>query len=66
MHKEKEYLYQAISVGANGYSLKEDADTELSTAIETIRRGKVYISPLLSGDVADDWAQTYRGKNWRI
>jgi DNA-binding NarL/FixJ family response regulator len=66
MHKEKEYLYQAISAGANGYFLKEDADTELFTAIETIRRGKVYISPLLSGDVADDWAQTYRGKNWRI
>jgi DNA-binding NarL/FixJ family response regulator len=63
MHKEKEYLYQAISAGANGYFLKEDADTELSTAIETIRRGKIYISPLLSGDVADDWAQTYRGKS---
>ena len=63
MHKEKEYLYQAISAGANGYFLKEDADTELFTAIETIRRGKVYISPLLSGDVADDWAQTYREKS---
>ena len=63
MHKDKEYLYQAISAGANGYFLKEDADTELSTAIETIRRGKVYISPLLSGDLADDWAQTYRGKS---
>jgi DNA-binding NarL/FixJ family response regulator len=63
MHKEKEYLYQAISAGANGYFLKEDADTELSTAIETIRRGKIYISPLLSGDVADDWAQAYRGKS---
>lgn len=63
MHKDKEYLYQAISAGANGYLLKEDADTELSTAIETIRRGKVYISPLLSGDLADDWAQTYRGKS---
>jgi DNA-binding NarL/FixJ family response regulator len=62
MHKDKEYLYQAISAGANGYLLKEDADTELSTAIETIRRGKVYVSPLLSGDLADDWAQTYRGK----
>lgn len=63
MHKDKEYLYQAISAGANGYLLKEDADTELSTAIETIRREKLYISPLLSGDMADDWAQTYRGKS---
>jgi len=63
MHKDKEYLYQAISAGANGYLLKEDADTELTTAIDTIRRGKIYISPLLSGDLTDDWAQTYRGKS---
>jgi len=63
MHKDKEYLYQAISAGANGYLLKEDADTELSTAIETVRRGKIYISPLLSEDLTDDWAQTYRGKS---
>jgi DNA-binding NarL/FixJ family response regulator len=63
MHKDKEYLYQAISAGANGYLLKEDADTELSTAIETIHRGKIYISPFLSGDLTDDWAQTYRGKS---
>jgi DNA-binding NarL/FixJ family response regulator len=63
MHKDKEYLYQAVSAGANGYLLKEDADSELSTAIETIRRGKIYISPLLSKDLADDWAHTYRGKS---
>ena len=25
MHKEEEYLYQAISAGADGYLLKEDA-----------------------------------------
>jgi DNA-binding NarL/FixJ family response regulator len=63
MHKDKEYLYQAISAGANGYLLKEDADTELSTAIETVRRGRNYISPLLSEDLTDDWAHTYRGKS---
>ncbi|MEE9566246.1 MAG: response regulator transcription factor, partial [Desulfobacteria bacterium] len=48
MHKDKEYLYHAISAGADGYLLKEDADTELFSAIETIRRGGNYISPLLS------------------
>ena len=48
IHKEKEYLRQAISAGAEGYLLKEDANTELFPAIETIRRGGVYVSPLLS------------------
>jgi DNA-binding NarL/FixJ family response regulator len=43
--------------------ISKETDTELSTAIDTIRRGKIYISPLLSGDLTDDWAQTYRGKS---
>lgn len=62
MHKEREYLYQAISAGAHGYLLKEDADTELSSAIETIRRRKMYVSPLLAKELADGWAQRCRGK----
>jgi len=45
MHKSKEYLFQAISAGADGYLLKEDTDDELFTAIETVRRGEVYLSP---------------------
>ena len=49
MHKEQEYLDQAFSAGAEGYLLKEDANTELFSAIETIRHGGIYVSPLLSG-----------------
>ena len=49
MHKSDEYLNYALSNGANGYSLKEDAMPELLSAIETIMQGEVYISPLLSG-----------------
>ncbi len=62
MHKEREYLYQAILEGAHGYLLKEDATKELSSAIETIRRGRNYISPLLSGELTEGWVQTFRGK----
>jgi len=61
MHKDKEYLHQAIQAGADGYLLKEDADTELFSAIETIREGKIYISPHLSNDLVDEWAQIRRG-----
>lgn len=62
MHKNKEYLYHAISAGAEGYLLKEDADTELISAIEAIRRGGNYISPLLFGELTDDLVKTRRGK----
>jgi DNA-binding NarL/FixJ family response regulator len=59
MHKDKQYLYHAMSAGADGYLLKEDADTELFCAIEKIRQGGKYVSPLLSVELADDLAQVY-------
>lgn len=58
MHKDKEYVYQAISAGADGYFLKKDADTQLFAAIEKVRLGKVYLPPALSEDLAGDWGQT--------
>jgi DNA-binding NarL/FixJ family response regulator len=48
MHKDQEYVSHALSNGADGYLLKEDSDRELFKAIEKIRQGGVYISPLLS------------------
>lgn len=54
MHKDKEYVYHAISAGAEGYLVKEDADTELFAAVEKIRQGGYYISPLLSGELTHE------------
>jgi len=48
MHKNREYLYHAIAAGAQGYLLKEDSDEELFTAIETIRKGAIYVTKALS------------------
>ena len=61
MHKDKEYLYLALSAGAKGYLLKEDADKELFSAIEKVRQGKTYISPYFSEEVVDDLVQIGRG-----
>jgi DNA-binding NarL/FixJ family response regulator len=47
MHRNKEYLRQALAAGVDGYLLKEDADVALFAAIEMVRRGKTFISPLL-------------------
>jgi DNA-binding NarL/FixJ family response regulator len=61
MHKDRAYLYKAISAGANGYLLKEDAESELFTAIDKVRQGKVYVSPGLSDVLTDTLAQACRG-----
>jgi DNA-binding NarL/FixJ family response regulator len=62
MHKSKEYLYHSISAGAQGYLLKEDSDVELLLAIETIRKGGIYMTRTLAGDLAQDLSKIYGGK----
>ena len=54
IHKEREYVEQAFSAGAEGYLLKEDMGGELFSAIEKIRGGKVYFSPLVPRDLAGE------------
>jgi DNA-binding NarL/FixJ family response regulator len=61
MHDNKEYLHQAITAGADGYLLKDDANIDLFSAIEKIRDGKNYISPRLSDELTTDWAKIRQG-----
>jgi DNA-binding NarL/FixJ family response regulator len=49
LHSRREYVDQARLAGAEGYLLKDEADKELLLAIETLRRGGTYLSPLLTG-----------------
>jgi DNA-binding NarL/FixJ family response regulator len=63
MHKDKEYLHQAITAGAEGYLLKEDADSELFSAIDRVRQGKKYVSPKLSEELMEDWVKISRGNH---
>lgn len=46
MHREREYLYDAIYAGVEGYLLKEDAAEELLLSIDSIRRGEGFLSPI--------------------
>lgn len=51
MHRSQEYLCHALSAGAEGYLLKDDADDELLFAIKTIRKGGIYVSRLLAPEL---------------
>ncbi len=48
VHKERAYVDQALAAGAEGFVLKDDADAELFSAIDTIRNGNSYISRFFS------------------
>jgi DNA-binding NarL/FixJ family response regulator len=54
MHRNKEYLLQALSAKADGYLLKEDSDRQLAAAIESIQGGKIFLSPLMSEDLSQN------------
>lgn len=63
MYKTKEYLHLALSAGAKGYVLKEDTGSELIHAIDAIRKGKTYLSPLILKDLSDDLIGICRGSS---
>lgn len=66
MHKREQYLHHALSAGVDGYLLKEDAPKEIFTAIETIRQGKKYISPLLSEMLTEEMVRAYQKGEFKI
>ena len=53
MHKRIEYLHHVLAAGAHGYLLKEDSNDELAQAIDTIRKGRRYITQSLAADMPD-------------
>ncbi len=62
MHKNKQYFYNAMSAGADGYLMKDDSDQELLLAIDKVLSGKSYISPFMAADFADDVISMYRNE----
>lgn len=62
MHKNKQYFYNAMAAGADGYLMKDDSDEELLIAIEKVLSGKSYISPYMADDFADDVITMYRNE----
>ena len=53
MHKKKSFVQLGLKAGADGFLLKEDADSELYRAIESLKQGDKYFSPLLSSIMFD-------------
>ncbi|MFI5354684.1 MAG: response regulator [Desulfobaccales bacterium] len=57
MYKSAEHLMRAFSAGADGYLLKENAGSDLLAAIDKIRQGKTYVSPLITDLIGDMFVQ---------
>ena len=53
MHGSPAYLKEAMDAGGMGYVLKSCANEELRSAVQTILRGQIYISPSFDRDVLE-------------
>lgn len=54
MHDNREYFKQAVSLGIDGYMLKEDVYESMISAIKRIRADERAYSPRLSSHLLDD------------
>lgn len=52
-YSDPEFVTEVLRLGASGYVLKNAAFDELVNAIETVKNGKVYLSPEIAGVIVD-------------
>ena len=62
MHAEEAYVTQALQAGAQGYLLKDSADTELIKAVNAVSVGKSFFSPAVAKVMLDDYVRHLAGK----
>lgn len=58
IHEEREYLFETMKIGADGYILKDSDSNSLIEAIRYVYAGKSYIQPCLSAMLVDDIDET--------
>jgi DNA-binding NarL/FixJ family response regulator len=59
MHKDEDSLRQAFVAGASGYLLKEDVAKALFAALDSIRKGEIFVSELLGVQLKDAWVRIF-------
>lgn len=54
VHDNKEYVFQILRTGANGYVLKDTSPEELVRAIEAVARNGAFFSPAISSILLEE------------
>jgi DNA-binding NarL/FixJ family response regulator len=62
MHADVNYATIAFDAGASGYVLKNSASRELITAINEAIKGRIYVTPLIAGELMQSLKQSGPGK----
>jgi DNA-binding NarL/FixJ family response regulator len=62
MHENEEYIRNALAFGASGYILKDASAEELITAVRSVHRGELVLSPAITSLVVLNylrWGDSY-------
>ena len=62
VHKTEEYLRTTLQAGADGYVLKDATHDELLMAIESVLKGKTFLSPGVSEKVIEGYLAGQRNR----
>jgi DNA-binding NarL/FixJ family response regulator len=55
MHLERHFVSEMLKAGASGYLLKDCPSQELITAIRTVVKDQIFLSPAVAGQVVEDY-----------
>ncbi|MEI8293592.1 MAG: response regulator transcription factor [bacterium] len=61
MHSETSYARRALEIGARGYIMKSEHSEKVLEAIQTILRGRIYVSEAIAGQLLE--FLSHRSKN---
>ena len=61
MHDERFYAERALKAGAKGYIMKEEAETNVISAIKTVISGDIYLSENEKARLGDVLSNTQKG-----
>ncbi len=63
MHAERDFLFEALQVGASGYFLKGNHCKELLIAIRAVHQGGIYLPPQLAGELVQEFLHHHPVQN---
>ncbi len=66
MHPDVVYAASAFDAGASGYVLKNSASRELVTAIKEALQGKIYVTPIIAGELMQIYKKSRPGENLMV
>ena len=61
MHREVDYARRAMEAGAAGFVLKHAASAELVTALHEALQGRLYVTPMIAGELFQSYRQAEQG-----